>query len=281
MFSTVTYNKLTMKLSILFAVFVLTAPLARGAVTVLVDDDGASTSGWLKAGGILDTTAEAGFMTYTPNLNSHFLKYFDTTTLAVGETITLTATFKFSGIVASNNNQHRIRFGLFDSDTLEADGHPLTIGDGIDGYMGTFSVGGGTQTHLYQSNPGNNSFMVQAIGNYEGLNTTDADGGSFSNNTPYTLAFTVARTALGNDLTYGMTPNGINVTASDTGGTIAPLFSFDTVGFAVLDSPDAIVDVRFDSVVVETTGTVVPEPSAALLGTGGLAMLGLLRRRRK
>ena len=250
--------------------------------TTLIDDDGTATTGWLSStgDGALDTTTESGFLSFVtpdapdPIFNQHFLKYFDPTTLAVGDFITLTTTFKITGIDGANNNNYRLRFGLFDSTggtQQTTNGHPNTIGTGVNGYMGAFSPAAGKPTHIFQSDPANNSFMVQAVSNFETVSNTDTDGDALADGTLCTLRLTVERTASGNDLTWAMNGKEISVSASDTGGSVAPFTTFDTVAFAVLDAPNMITDWRFDSILVETTGTVAAGTDFATWITGTFA----------
>jgi len=240
------------------------------AQTTLIEDDGTSTSGWLLSTTgtaiTLDTTTQAGYMTWNPGNNTanmHLLKYFTAhgspQSLAVGDNLTATVDFILTGIVV-NANQHRLRFGLYDSTVgtrVTVNGHGLAIGAQYNGYMGTFSANSGTATHLLQKLPASTSFLNQAIGGtFTETLTASNDGGVLTDNTPYRLTISITRTASGNDVAYTMSGGpDFSITGSDTDGAALPFYAFDTLAFAVLDSGagGAITDWRFDNIKVVYT----------------------------
>ena len=248
------------------------SPLARPAVLAQVTvyhNDGTSAAGWFRSttggtGASLNTNTEPGFLTWNPGNdvnNLQMLAYFTNTPLAnVGDSITLRATYKVTGINASNPSNHRLRVGLYNSGGYQVgDNHGASnpAFTNYNGYFGTYAAPVGVSlVQMNQKLQASSASMIQAIGttNSESLGSSSKSA-AMTDNTLYTVTLTVTRTTSGNDITFSQT-GGANwsFTSSDTGGSQAPFYAFDTITFGVLDGGTSVLeDWRFDDISVVYT----------------------------
>ncbi|MEY4385066.1 MAG: hypothetical protein RLY20_349, partial [Verrucomicrobiota bacterium] len=254
---------------VLCAAFLLARPAVFAQVTIY-HNDGTSAAGWFRSttggtGASLNTDTEPGFLAWNPGNdvnNLQMLAYFTNTALSnIGDSITLRATYKVTGINTANASNHRLRVGLYDSGGFEvSDNHGASnpAFTNYNGYFGTYAAPAGVSSlvQMNQKLQPSTASMIQAIGttNSESLSSSTKSS-AMANNTLYTVTLTVTRTASGNDITFSQT-GGANwsFTSSDTGGSQAPFYSFDTLAFGVLDSATSVLDDwRFDDISVVYT----------------------------
>jgi len=249
----------------------LVGATARAQLTVY-QNTGNSTAGWFRSttggtGASLNTSAEPGFITWNPGNdvnNLQMLAYFTNTPLGnIGDSITLRATYKVTGINTTNANNHRLRVGLYNSG-----GHGVGDDHGptnpaftnYNGYFGTYAAPAGVGTvQLNQKLQPSSASMIQAIGttNSESLGSSTKSA-ALAGGTLYTVILTVTRSASGNDITFSQT-GGANwsFTSSDAGGSQGPFYAFDTIAFGVLDAGTSVLDDwRFDDISVVHTQVV-------------------------
>lgn len=259
--------------------FAVTTPMASAAVTL----DPAS---WTQALGsaVLSGQSSTG-LTWGNNTasnadNSFLFATIDGNTsvvgnqslsLAVGETMTLSASLSFSGLQTLTTGSLQFRAGVFNTNGSATPGF---------GWLGYF-VGNGTATSsggLYAKNTGNTAgYIVESqsslLSSFFGEGTVLTDG-------MYSLVFSMERTSTSMIISalFERQSDGANFVTVEsyahTGGAAPILSTFDRIGFLAGDGLDA------DRVVISNlTMTVTPEPSRALLSCLGAGVL-ILRRRR-
>ncbi len=228
-------------------------------------------------------SAATGALVYTSTTSSaqSATAYFTTAgspvTLADGQTITLTFDFSLSSIV---NVDQGLRFGIFNSNGTR-------FASGFSGTMQPFSnvgVNGPTTGYLAYVNPGATSGTSTYSVREEftggatpfsstlavGTNNTAAYLGLVADTT-YSAIFSITRS--GADAVLSSTINGITQSGTDVGASAG--FSYDEISiFTASTTVPASGTFTLDNVNV----TVIPEPTAAMLGA--LGTLALLRRRR-
>ena len=242
------------------------------AQVTVYQNSGNSTAGWFRSttggtGASLNTSTESGFITWNPGAdvnNMQMLAYFTNTPLgSVGDSITLRAIYKITGVNAANANNHRLRVGLYSSGGYQVgDDHGASnpAFTNYNGYFGTYAAPAGVNTvQMNQKLQASSASMIQAIGttNSESLGSSTKSG-AMANNTLYTVTLTVTRTASGNDISFSQS-GGANwsFTTSDTGGSQSPFYNFDTITFGVLDAGTSVLDDwRFDDISVVYTQSV-------------------------
>ena len=190
----------------------------------------------------------------------------------VGDTLTLSFSFRFTN--SPSMNQGAFRFGLFDSNgtSLTADG-PVATTDNDRGYYAMVGSAGslpGSGNVLFVENGG----VSPILGGTDRVATTANNNGvSISDNLVHTVSLTLTRTSL--------TAMGMSTTidsTTTTGSFVTLWTSFDEIGFG---NTFAATNTQFNIDNVKVTATsVIPEPSTvALCGLAAIG-LGLGRRRR-
>lgn len=189
-------------------------------------------------------------------------------TLAVGDRITFTGTVNLSGIAggasgATSGNQFRI--GLFNTNSSPDN-------NGWLGYI--LSTGSGTtQGSLRERDNPNTALYTSTTGATTIASLTAPNANTF--NGLYNFSFSLNRISTGMEITSSFVrqSNSLDYAPRSTAflDTTISTFTFDRIGFTAGGGLD------LDQVVVSNL-SIIPEPSAALLG--GLGMLLLLRRRR-
>jgi hypothetical protein len=261
------------------------------------DGDGDIESVWYRSGaGTLDPVGPGGPLradfgattTSSASWTTYFTPEASPVTLAnAGDAIRLTWNFRTGDVNASNTSQS-FRFALLDSETrLTADGTPSgnATGYAIFGNMGE------TLAHNSPFNLKNrtgNSNILSAGADWNANLANDGSNGNpgYTDNTDYSLVWTVTRNANGNhDIVVSMTGGNLNGTGSliASASDVAPnggSQAFDT--FAIRPSQAVQSATLFDTSLFKVefiSGAVVPEPaSVALFGLS--ALIAVMRRQR-
>ncbi|HEV7300324.1 MAG TPA: PEP-CTERM sorting domain-containing protein [Tepidisphaeraceae bacterium] len=214
---------------------------------------------------------------------------FANTSLAVGDSLSLTATIRTSG-AAPTTGASAFRIGLFDRGTIETTNNSNAFG----GATGGATSNGYSDDTGYVANysptagsPGSVSVKAQkrpvAAGNlFAGVSDIPGGAGTssasnFAADVNYPVVFTLTRTALGS-VSISSSVNGAVLATSDS---TSPFTTFNELGlffgsqFGNATTPRSNF---IDDVAVTFTPAAVPEPAAlGVLALGGLAAL---RRRR-
>lgn len=203
---------------------------------------------------------------------------FSMTNLSLGQTLTVTLDFR---LISTQNLGNGIRIGFANSasNPYTADGNPDSGTVAALSHFGYFAgVGIGTDNSLsVQQDAGADTTSGFSNGSGIGGIGTSSTAQGFDNGVNQSILFSITRTAAGASLTsqvFGAVGStGTPVTqVLDQVDTTSPYFSFDYLSVRI--GNNNAIDYNIDNVHV----TLIPEPSAALLG--GLGLLALLRRRR-
>ena len=215
------------------------------------------------------------------------------TLLTVGQYITLTVSFN-STSMAGNNGY--LLTGLYNTQGSVATANLLntSVGGGATandtGYFGLldFSTYANGSTKWYAKTPGGAASTNNELAYYSSMaaNTyvqvlpgtySSGSSGLLVNNVNYTMAYTIKKTASGNEIDTVITRNSDSVvmdnwSLTDSAGIFS---SFDELDFGVYGKNGAQPNI---DILSETVTTNVPEPATFALA--GLGMLGLLLVRR-
>lgn len=258
------------------------SPVAFAVPATLLSDsfDDGNRSGWFGSSGTSSNYTldnDAGTLTIKPGY--HLVTYFDTTTLAVGDSLTVTMHLSFNDPLSYTNG---FRMALYDSHGTEnrvtADGH-LTSNDLFKPYTGyradmNFTAYNGTTTAIGiqhrnpadATHPGssllhtNTSMYYQNVGS-GGLSATPANGEL------YTGIFTITRLENGTKISVSIVGTGLanySYEIVDANG----YSTFDT--FAILPSTaSSMASLTLHDVTI-TYAAAIPELAAT---TAALGML--------
>ncbi len=199
--------------------------------------------------------------------------------LAIGESMQVTMSLNFTGVGAQNTSR-AFNFGLFDytGGTRRVTDGGSPGGAGVTGYRQSMNFGSSfgvtnalqtqKRTTVADGNLLSTSGDFTTVGVNGGGNAVSAPG--FVAGTPYTLTFSVTRTAASSlDLTTTITDgSALNLTQTVTDST-SPTFSFDTLAFRPTTGGTSATGINFTEVKIDYTA--VPEPSIA-----GLSLIGIL-----
>jgi len=185
---------------------------------------------------------------------------------SIGNAITLSGSATFTGISGASSLREMLRMGLFNengsSDTTGWLGYWLGNGDGASG------------GRLYERIDPNSGVFPSGTG-ASPIATATAPGVPFESGAASTYNFSLMLTRVADgmqiDSSIVRTSDSQEMAAISVLDTTVSVTDFNRVGFLFGGNLD-VDQVRFNNI------TVVPEPSAALLG--GLGLLALLRRRR-
>jgi len=192
-------------------------------------------------------------------------------TIALGQTLTLTGTVNLVGLTngttTGNVNGNQFRVGLFDSNGQSGN-------TGLLGYMLSTGSGSTAGSLKERANP-NIGFYTSGFGSSDLDTLTAPDANTFDG--LYDFSFSLHRISTGMEITSSFVRRSTSVDYAPLSmafldETISTS-TFDRIGFLSGNALDA------DQITLSNISlTLIPEPSAALLGS--LGMLLLLRRRR-
>jgi hypothetical protein len=184
-----------------------------------------------------------------------------------GDSITLSGSFTVSGAVTGQ--EQAIRFGLFDNNAS-------TNVTNWRGYLGTNRTAANNASSIWErANQTSGDFLTTTTAGAFLASTTGSSTGTPPASGTFSFSETITRTATGVSMSFSLSEAGgflwtaTNTDTTPNGGVVPIEYDRVGIGFSGTYSADQAV---FSNI------TVVPEPSAALLG--GLGMLALLRRRR-
>lgn len=229
--------------------------------------------------GVVDVDGNNRFRVVAPLLsgtNPLLTSTFETASLSVGQTITLSFDFTSTGVASASG----IRFGLYNGGGTNLTGNmvgsPPAFGSVFHNDVG-FSVfaphqqTGAIQLHHRKANSETNANLLGgATAINESIVGASATLGAATNTTSvYTASLSLTRTGDGYDYS-------VSYAGTSFGGTttLTPTFSFDTIGILALNNAEQAFTI--DNVTV----TVIPEPSA-FAALAGLGVLGAATARRR
>lgn len=285
-----------------------------GAATVFSDDFSApSRTGWYGSGGsstaLYTQNVGVGFTGPGDSSSRHMLTSFGSTTVAVGETLTLNFTFGVSGdTTTASSGLHQFRFGLFNSSgggqpTKDSHGvsgtasTPNGLSSGFDsyvGYSGTMIFSNtSNQLGLRERGATAGQHLLTSAGAYTGFTVADnnlaTDANTaltkmfLSSSEIYSVSLLLTRVSASQmNLVMGISGKDVDgnsfaysISGTDSSGIVS---AFDTFGFSVNNSS---LDFMLHGISITQAAT-VPEPasSAALVAGLALACAGARRRRR-
>ncbi|RRJ99523.1 hypothetical protein Ga0100230_015395 [Opitutaceae bacterium TAV3] len=275
------------------------ASVAVALPTTLLEDsfDDGNRDGWFgNSSTASNYTLDNDADTLTIKSGNHLLTYFDTTTLAIGESLTVSLHLSFNDPVTYSNG---FRLALYDShgtkNRVTSNGHGST-NDLFKPYTGyradmNFTAYNGTTTAIgiQHRNPADathtgNSLVHSNTGMYYqsvgtgGLSATPTDG------VLYTGTFTLTR--------LSETGTRISVSIVGTNLTNYACVTDDANGFSTFDtfaifpsSSSAMTSLTLHDVTITHTAAAVPEPATAAVTLGvfaaALATVILALRRRR
>ncbi len=209
-----------------------------------------------------ESSADNALQVATTNANG-VLGTFSSTTLAIGETLTLGFDLRFTSTPTSATG---LRFGLFNSNgTAYTAGTATTHDDNDSGYRIDVPTNTASTAPRVRFEGGTNGGL--GAGN-DALAPSTA--GTFSNynlgTTSTAFSFSITRTDA-TTVSFGLTIDGVNVITSIASDTDRSAFTFDEVFFGVSGASTYLLDN------ISVNVTAVPEPSTAatLLGITSLA----------
>lgn len=251
--------------------------------------------GWFSSGISSTLTVSNGYMTQATGTSGRsVVTNFNATSLAVGETLSLTFNLRIDGPALGNfsantgvNNQ--LRFGLYYSNgvtPVAADNFnsPYSF-SAYDGY-GSFTslMAGSTNSNgtpagwTIRDRTGTENALISTTTGYTSLGATELPETSFAIDTLYEGSMSILRTEAGVEITAtffgGALGTGYTMTRLDDTNSVT---TFDTIAFHLNSSVGASYSIS--NVEVSLIAAPIPEPStyAAL---AGLLALGLVARKR-
>jgi len=188
----------------------------------------------------------------------------ESVTLSVGQTLTVSGGLLLTG---GTNNDNQFRFGVFN------DGGQFAAGDGSNWAGGWLhSIGAAASSDLWQART-NGAFISTAV-NAVDLGAVKTRTGSFDGDsvTPFTFSLAITRdSATTVDVISVITGGDGNLSEQYVKDDIATeIFTYNAVGL-LFGGSSGVEQATFSG--VEYVLNPVPEPSVALLGLAGLALV--------
>jgi len=246
--------------------------------TVIFEDDfsDGNRNGWFSftsSGGTATVASQQ--LVLTPGTGSiSAITYFTPTTLAVGETMTLTFEMSFS---AFNNDSDQFRYGLFNSNGTQISSDlTTTVSDaafnndtGFAAFTDTRNNGVNGSVSLRERDIANNTFWSTSAFTSRATSTSDLDG---QINVARTFRLELDYTAV-NSMT--ISSSIVGVAGSERSYTTATPFT--TVDSLSIFQGNNQATLTFDNFEV----SVIPEPSTAAFGMAAMALVAAFLRRRR
>ncbi len=288
---------------ILFAAL-LVLPVVALAQPVFSDNfaDG-DRNGWFSSSTTGTLTVVNGAMNQTTGTAGRSaMTYFPSTTLSVGETLTLSFTMQMVGPAGANfnintGNNNQLRFGLFNSDNavkVAADNYgsstPYNFGS-QGGYASVASLLQGSTnsdttpagwTIRERTAATASTALISTTSPYSTLGDTELHAASFALDTLYAATMIITRTNLGVDIFAKYTGGSLGATyeiiRSDNE---IPVITFDML--AIHLNSNIAAGFTVDDVIVSRGMAPIPEPSTYAAIAGALSLMGVMvwRRRRQ
>ncbi|RRJ95643.1 hypothetical protein Ga0100231_016505 [Opitutaceae bacterium TAV4] len=275
---------------------------AQAVTPVFTEDFATDRDGWYAAstggGGIAYAPGALTLKATGTDSSNHFVTYFSSTNLEVGESLTVNFTYSVSGTTTAT----QFRFGLFNSGSsgqASRDGHgtsgrslatPNGLSNGFNSYVGY--RGSVSSSNLGLTERGTTESSTQwphlltggSPSPWTTISTTGSTPSSLSlgSGQDFHVTFTFTRSAA-DTLSLSLNFTGIDssgntfnytVTGSDSASIVS---TFDTFAFSVNNSD---VDLIMKSVEITGTGA-IPEPAATAALVGALLLLAACVIRRK
>ncbi len=251
------------------------------------DLDGDIEAAWYRSGSGSTTTMTAGHMVNAAGAaaSMSLTSYFSpgaVTLNNVGDKMTLTWVYSLTGTTTTGTGNQDMRLAIVDSGTrLSADGTPANqvySGYGIFMNMRAGTIGANNAFRIMEwavAGGANNILSTAAAYSQDATMATVAGTTpGFADGTPYTLTWSIEKTATGADISQSIVGGNVNLSATYSDASPQPL-SFDT--FAIRPGTPEATALSFDTTQFKVELAITPEPSS--LALGALAM-GVLRRRR-
>ncbi|MDR1282735.1 MAG: hypothetical protein LBK99_18210 [Opitutaceae bacterium] len=284
--------------ALLTAITALTS-IVIGVPTTLLNDsfDDGNRDGWFGSSSASSYILDDDANTLTVRAGAHLLTYFDSTTLAVGESLTVSLNLSFNSPLSWSNG---FRMALYDSHStaetanrVTADGHGASndLFKPYTGYRADMNITAYDETtmaiQIQHRNPADashtgNSLVHSSTGMYYqslgsgGLSATPTNGAI------YTGTFTLMRlTATDTKISISIVGTGLESYACEVTDS-SGYSTFDT--FVILPSSTSSMSSLTLHDVTITRAAAIPESSAAAATLGGLtaalaiAILALHRR---
>lgn len=195
------------------------------------------------------------------------------TLTSVGDSIALTGSVTFSGLVNAGSDQ--FRFGIYD-----ANGQSGTTG--WLGYFATNSgIGANPNGRLWERDAANTTgFGSNGTGSATQIKAVSGTPSNTFASGTYTLSLVATRTATGLDLAWGIVGTDVTYSLSSTfADTTAQTFTFDRVGIFTGGGLNAS-QVSFSNLDLTYTSA-IPEPASFALALGAAACMMTVCRRRQ
>ncbi len=256
------------------------------------DSDGDIESAWIAANRATNFIAAVGSLTFYPASSSRAgLTYFtpaaSPVTLADGQGLRVSLTFKPSGVAASSSAT-TTRFAIADytgGTRLTSDGTSSSMnGAGVKAYGLFLNVANSFGLAPLSLRERSNLSSTDLLGTATDWTTLGSGGGQagdpgFFDGVTYTMVLTLARIGSSLDFTAAISGGSLNISHTVT-DTSPSTFTFDAFGLRAANSTDTPT-MQFTNFKVELY--VVPEPSSmSLLAVAGLGLIigrRLVRRR--
>lgn len=211
--------------------------------------------------------------------NPHWLATFNSTTLAVGDSLSLSFTYSSTDTASQASG---LRFGFYNSGgTSQSADLP---GGSVDalyqddvGYtlFAPRAASGNVQLYVKGTNATADITNISTAANTALAGTSAITGSTLGSATPTTFTATLQLTRTASGYDYTSTWGGANLSASTTNVVTS---TFDTLEiFSFLGSS---AQVRIDDVLLTYTTASVPEPSSYVAIAGSLGLVGAVSKRR-
>jgi len=207
-----------------------------------------------------------------------YIAKFTATTLAVGDTLTLSFDYRFT-IAPSTGTASGVRFGLYDSKGTDYTVPTADTYDNNDKGYRVYSAASSSSLagSLSKEDGGDGSGNAGSAGGGSGDNTLLGSPTNFNQSTTTArYSFSITRDSA-TQVSFGLSINGTNRLSSSVTDSSSAIFTFDEL----LIGAGTATAYAFDNVTVVFTPSAVPEPSAYALLFSALAGAAVITTRRQ